>query len=39
MTTPKAKLQEILFDLSVQHQIEGYEKSAPKRPVEIREGN
>lgn len=39
MTTPKSKLREILFDLSAQHQIEGYEKSEPKRPVEIREGN
>lgn len=38
MTTPKAKLAEILFDLSVQHQVEGYEKSDPKRPVSIREG-
>lgn len=39
MTSSKSKLREILFDLSVQHQIEGYEKSEPKRPVEIREGN
>lgn len=39
MTTPKAKLQEILFDLSVQHQIEGYEKSDPKRPIQVQKGN
>ncbi len=39
MTTPKSKLREILFDLSVHLQIEGYEKSDLKRPVEIREGN
>lgn len=38
MTNPKAKLAEILFGLSVQHQIEGYEKSDPKRPASIREG-
>ncbi len=38
MTTPKAKLAEILFDRSVQHHIEGHEKSDPKRPVSIREG-
>lgn len=38
MTIPKAKLREILFDLSVQHQIEGYEKSDPKLPVAICEG-
>lgn len=39
MTTPKAKLQEILFDLSVQHQIEGYEKSDPKRQNQVQKGN
>ncbi len=39
MTTPKAKLAEILFDLSVQHQIEGYEKSDPKRPIHVQKGN
>lgn len=38
MISSKTKLREILFDLSVQHQIEGYEKSDPKRPVSIREG-
>lgn len=39
MTTPKAKLAEILFDLSVQHQIEGYEKSDPKRPIQVQKWN
>lgn len=39
MTTPKAKLREILFDLSVQHQIEGYEKSDPRRPIQVQKGN
>ena len=39
MTTPKAKLREILFDLSVQHQIEVYEKSDPKRPIQVQKGN
>ena len=39
MTPSKAKLQEILFDLSVQHQIEGYEKSDPKRPIQVQKGN
>lgn len=33
MTCSKSKLREILFDLSVQMHIEGYEKHDPKRPI------
>lgn len=37
-STPEDKLREVVFDLSVQMQIEGYEKREPTRPVSIREG-
>lgn len=38
MTCSKSKLREILFYLSVQMQIEGYEKHDPKRPT-VRKGD
>lgn len=35
--TPKTKLQAVMVDLSVQQQIEGYERHDPKHP-QAREG-